>query len=291
MSQYAKGVVLVMVAGLLWSFIGLVVRHIEEAGTLAVVFWRSAGLLPVIALYMAWQGGGFANRFRAMGWAGLIAGLGITTAYLGAIYALQRTTVANAVFLYSTAPFFTAILARIALGERVRPVTWGAMALAGLGIYVMIGGEVSAQGAWAGNLAALASAFGFAVFAVALRSGRVSDMMPANLGGAVISMVAAALLAPALGQSMAINGTDLLLAFGMGVVILGGGMMAFTFGSRHLPAAEMTLLSGIENVLAPIWVWAILGESVGKGTLIGGAMVMAAVTANALIAARDDRTS
>jgi DME family drug/metabolite transporter len=289
MSLHAKGVALVLTAGVLWSFIGLVVRYIDSAGTLAVVFWRSAGMLPVIVGYLCWQGGGLVPRFRAMGWAGLIAGLGITMAYLGAIYALQRTTVANAVFLYSTAPFFTAILARLALGEKVRPITWAAMVLAGLGIYVMIGGEVSVEGAIWGNLAALASAFGFAIFAVALRSGRVSDMMPANLGGAVISMLAAAALAPALGQSIAVTTPDLALAFGMGVVILGGGMIAFTLGSRHLPAAEMTLLSGIENVLAPLWVWALLGESVGQATLIGGAMVLAAVMGNALIGARADR--
>lgn len=286
MSPYAKGVTLVLMAGVLWSFIGLVVRNIADADTLDVVFWRSAGLLPVIAGYMIWQGGPMVARFRAMGPAGLIAGLGITLAYLGAIYALQRTTVANAVFLYSTAPFLTAILAWITLGEKVRAFTWAAMALAGAGIYVMIGGEFSAGGKAVGNLAALASAFGFSIFAVALRSGKVADMMPANLGGAMISMLACVALAPVLGQSIAANAHDMALAFGMGVVILGGGMMAFTIGSRHLPAAEMTLLSGIENVLAPIWVWALLGESVGRATLIGGAMVLTAVMANALVGAR-----
>lgn len=289
MSQYAKGVMLVLTAGILWSFIGLVVRHIETADTLAVVFWRSMGLAPVIAGYMLWQGGGFVQRFRAMGWAGLIAGLGITMAYLGAIFALQRTSVANVMFLFAAAPFITAILARVILRERVRAVTWIAMICAGFGIYIMIGGNLSAGSAFWGNLAALASALGFAIFTICLRSGRVSDMMPANLGGALISMAVAAALTPAFSQSIAMTPADLALAFGMGVVLLGGGFVAFTFGSRHLPAAEMTLLSGIENVLAPVWVWAFLGETVSRSTLIGGAVVLVAVMANALIGARGDR--
>ena len=46
---YARGVLLVVLAGLLWSFMGLAVRHIETAGTWAILFWRSAGMVPVEA--------------------------------------------------------------------------------------------------------------------------------------------------------------------------------------------------------------------------------------------------
>lgn len=284
---YRQSVALVIWAGVLWSFMGLIVRQIDTAGAISIVFWRSAGMVPVILAFVLWRSGtGALASLRATGPAGLVAGAGITLAYLGAIYALQATTVANAVFLYSAAPFFSAVLGWLVLGERVRLWTWAAMALAGLGIFVMIGGDLGGGGRIDGNLAALASAFGFAVFTVALRRGHVGDMMPANLLGAVISMAAAALLAPAFGQALVPEGRDIAIAMAMGAVVLGGGMILFTLGGRRLPAAEATLFTSIENILAPVWVWLLLGETASSGTLFGGAMVLAAVILNAYAGGR-----
>jgi hypothetical protein len=70
---------------------------------------------------------------RAVGVAGVIGGMGLVGAFGGAIYAIQTTSVANAVFLFAAAPLITALLARAVLGERVRPETWGAIALALVG--------------------------------------------------------------------------------------------------------------------------------------------------------------
>lgn len=284
--SYRKGVALVLAAGVLWSLIGLIVRQIEEAGSASVVFWRSAGLVPVIWAFVHWRSGGQSLRAaRAAGRAGLVGGLGLTMAYIGAIYALQTTTVANAVFLYSAAPFFAALLGLALLRERVMPETWGAMVLAGIGIFVMIGGTLDA-GRMDGNLAALISALGFAVFTVSLRRGHVTDMMPAILVGALMSMAAAAIMAQATGQSLAAPPRDIGIAMLMGAGNLAGGMILYTLGSKALAAAEQTLLSSIENILAPLWVWLLLNETASSSTLAGGFMVLAAVMLNAVFGAR-----
>lgn len=283
---YGKGVVLVLGAGLLWSSIGLVVRQIDEAGAASVMFWRSAGLLPVLYAFLHWRSGGrVLQGVRAVGWPGLVGALGLVAAYAGAIYALQATTVANAVFLYSAAPFLAALLGWVALGERVPPATWGAMALAGLGIFVMIGGGMQG-GRMDGNIAALISAAGFAVFSVSLRWGHVEDSLPTVLLGGVLSMIAAFGLAALLGQTVAANPHDIAIAMALGAVVLTGGMALYTYGSKALPTAELTLISSIENILAPIWVWLVLGEKASAATLTGGAMVLVAVMANAMIGAR-----
>jgi drug/metabolite transporter (DMT)-like permease len=72
----------------------------------------------------------------------------------------------------------------------------------------------------------------------------------------------------------------------LGAVVLTGGMMLYTYGSKALPTAELTLMSSIENILAPLWVWLLLGETASSTTLLGGAMVLAAVMGNALMGAR-----
>ena len=287
---YGKGVALVLGAGILWSTIGLVVRQIEEAGAASVMFWRSAGLLPVLWAFLHWRTGGrVLASMRAMGLPGLVGAIGLVAAYAGALYALQATTVANAVFLYSAAPFFAALLGWIALGERVPMTTWVAMGLAGAGIFVMIGGGIEG-GRMDGNIAALISAAGFAVFSVSLRWGHVEDSLPIVLMGGILSMIAAFGLAPLLGQTVAANPHDIAVAMALGAGVLTGGMMLYTYGSKALPTAELTLMSSIENILAPLWVWLLLGETASSATLLGGAMVLAAVMGNALMGARSQAT-
>ena len=284
--SYPVGVMLVVLASVLWSAMGLAIRQLEDADTWQVLFWRSAGLIPVLFLYVAWASGGQPlRRVRQVGWAGVLGGLGLVLAFAGAIYAIQATTVANAVFLFSASPFLAAGLGWILLREPVRRATWGAMALALVGLWVMVRGGLEA-GALAGNLAALISALGFAVFSVALRWRKVEDMMPAVILGGAFSLAVAGVVLTLGGQGPAVSLHDGAIAMAMGAVLLAGGMVMYTLGSRVIPAAELTLISMVEILLAPIWVWLALGETARGATLVGGAIILSAIALNALSGAR-----
>ncbi|MFT4149182.1 MAG: DMT family transporter [Paracoccaceae bacterium] len=284
--RYGTGVVLVAVAAVLWSGMGLAVRSIEEAGTWAVLFWRSAGMLPVLAGFVAWRSGGrIVAPMRAVGLTGVAGGVGLIMAFAGAIFALQNTTVANAMFLYSAAPFVAALLGWLVLGERVRAGTWAAIALAACGMVLMVGDGLSG-GALAGNMAAICAALGFALFTIALRWGKLSDMMPAVAIGGLMSMALAAIMLALTGEPLMVPARDIAIAAGMGAVMLGGGMVLYTLGSRVVPAAEATLLTIIEVMLGPFWVWLVLGETASANTLIGGGFLVGAVALNALTGVR-----
>lgn len=284
--RYGTGVALVLAAGVLWSLQGLVFRQIEGAGTWPVLVWRSAGMLPVLLAFLAWRTGGAPGRaLVGMGWAGLVGGAGLVAAFAGAIHAIQSTTIANAVFLFAASPFLTALLARLVLGERVAPATWAAIGIALAGIFLMVrdgleGGRIE------GNLAALASAAGFAVFTVTLRRAGAGDTLPGVVAGAGLSIVAGTLMALALGETLAIGPANAAWAAGMGAVTLSGGMVLYTLGARVVRAAELALLSNVEVLLAPLWVWVLLGETASAATLAGGAVVLAAVAVNTLGARR-----
>ena len=283
--SYRTGVLLVLLAGLLWSTMGLVIRLIE-AGTWQILFWRSLGLVPVLFLVIAVRSRGapFA-RVRAAGLTGLVGGVALVVAFAGAIYAIQATTVANAVFLFAASPLITALLSRVVLGEAVRAATWGAIALAGVGMYLMVR-EGLALGAGLGNLAALLSAAGFAVFSLTLRRGRGGDMLPAVMIGGLLSILAAAAVLIATGEAIVVPARDIALSMVMGAVILGGGMAAYTTGSRAVPAAELTLLTMLEVLMAPVWVFLVLGETASAGTFLGGAVLLAAILVNAFPGSR-----
>lgn len=284
--RYGTGVLLVVTAAVLWSLMGLMIRQLAEAGTWAVLFWRSVGMIPVLVGYIAFASGGqVIQRLRGVGMAGAIGGAGLVLAFAGAIYAIQATTIANAVFLFSASPFLAAILGWLILKEPVRPATWGAIALAGVGMFIMVR-EGLAEGAMLGNVAALLSASGFAIFTLALRWGRGADMMPAVVLGGVFSMIIAVVVLGLTGGSLAVPMGDIAISIAMGALILATGMVLYTLGSRVIPAAELTLLAMVEVMLAPIWVWALLGETASVGTFVGGAVLMVAVAFNAASGAR-----
>jgi drug/metabolite transporter (DMT)-like permease len=279
---YARGVLLVVLAGLLWSFMGLAVRHIETAGTWAILFWRSAGMVPVLLAFIAWRSGGHPlDRLRRVGLAGVLGALGLVLAFAGAIYALQATTVANAVFLFAASPFMAALLGWIILREPVRPATWAAITVAGAGMFVMVRDGL-AGGETAGNLAAVLSAFGFAVFTLTLRWGKLEDMMPAVVLGGLFSMAVAVIALGVRGEGLAVPLRDIVISVAMGAGMLATGMALYTLGSRVVPAADLTLLSMVEVLLAPVWVWLALGETASAGTFLGGGILLVAIAGNAL---------
>ncbi len=287
--RYGQGVALVLAAGALWSLMGLGLRQIEVADVWQILFWRSVGMVPVLLAFIwASSGGRPLSQIRKVGLAGAIGGFGLVFAFAGAIYAIQTTTIANAVFLFTASPFVAAVLGWIILGERVRPWTWAAIALAVVGMYLMVREGLS-TGALAGNIAALLSAAGFGAFSVCLRWGKVGEMLPVSMLGGVFSVMVAGVILLAKGQPLLIPAWDMAISVGAGAAVLALGMVMYTLGSRIIPAAELTLLSLIEVLLAPIWVFVFLRETASAATFVGGGVLLAAVALNAMMGARGAR--
>ncbi len=252
LSSYRQGLMLVLAAGACWSTVGLLVRLMEAAGAWQILFYRSASLALFLFAVISLQSGGRPLRvYRRAGWSGLLGGLALVLAFCGSIFSILNTSVANAMLLFTTAPFFAAVLGRLLLGEAVRRATWIAMAVAGLGVALMVA-EGIAVGQIHGNLAAVASAVGFAFFTVALRWNRVDSMLPAvNLGGLFTALLAGGICL-ALGESLVLSPRDAGLAIFLGVFQLGFGLTIYTIGSKVVPAAELALLSMTEVLLGPL---------------------------------------
>ena len=58
---------------------------------------------------------------------------------------------------------------------------------------------------------------------------------------------------------------------------MGLGLTFLALGARLIPAAEVALITLLEIVLGPLWVWLTISEEPGTATLIGGVVVIAAV--------------
>ena len=283
---YFNGVLLVLLAGVFWSTMGIGIRSIDAANVWQILLYRSFSLSLFLFILIAFRSG--FKPFKSIkksGVAGIIGGWGLVVAFSGGVYSIQTTTVANAMFLFASAPFFAAILGWFILRESVRRSTWIATLVAALGIAVMVV-EGFSVGHMIGNLSALLSALGFAVFTIALRWGKLEDMLPAVFLAGIFAFVVSAVICYFGDFTFALTVNDASISLAMGVFQVGAGLAIYTIGSKVVPAAELTLLSMTEVLLGPLWVWIFVGETVDSNILIGGVILLMAIAGNALTGLR-----
>jgi drug/metabolite transporter (DMT)-like permease len=277
-----------MTASIFWGLEPLWVRKVG-AGDWQILFW-SGGLMA--AGMFAWlarvHGRNLLHSILDTGRPGLVAVITLTLAYSGYILSLNRTTVANTVVLLATAPLIAALLGRIFLGERLRRRTLLAMLLAFAGVLTMVSSSLDGV-QLAGDLIALATGACFAINIVALRSaplrdGEPVDMMPSNaMAGIVIAIIAIFLTDP-----FEVAGADIPYLMLIGLIAMGLGTWLFTRGVRHLQAAEAGLLCLTEAVIAPVLVWAFIGEIPEQRALLGAAIILAALVYDTIPERRAD---
>ncbi len=274
--------------GLLLTFLGvmcivpeaLFVRVID-APMLTLAFWKvaSVGLAIGTGLVLA-QGTAPFRALRRAGWASAIYVGGVACAGVGFVLAVRLTSVANVVFILASLPVFAAIYSKVFLGEPIsrRMFFTIAAVLAGLAVIAIGSGETE-NASRAGDLLALSISAIFAGALTAARHARAVSMVPAValgylLAGAVLLPVAQPLKMPAAELPQML----LYAAF----MAASAGLIAL--GPRYISSAEVGLLVLLESVLAPLLVWAVLGEDPGVYALIGGGIVVGALFLSNLIA-------
>lgn len=283
---HRRAVILMCIAATLWSVAGVVTRQLQAAHGFEVTFWRSvfAGLFVAVALLIQQRGKAVAS-VKAIGRLGLVSGLMWCVMFCCFMIALTLTTVANTLIVMSVSPLLTAFLAWLILHQRIAGRTWLAIAAAFGGMVWMFAGSL--QQIDSRQLLGMTIAMGIPIAAsinvVALKkAGHGVDLIPAVLLGAVFSAI---LMLPLMWPSH-ISLHDLLLLAILGFFQLGFPCMLMVQASKTLSAPEIGLLGLLEVLLGPIWAWLGAGEVPAQATLVGGAIVLAALVANELAALR-----
>ena len=275
----------VLSAGLCMSLGGPIIRLADDSTPWQFLFYRSLGAAAIILVYFLVTRRPVLDLVRSAGMNGLVGGLGLAVAFTGYVWGVMHSTVANALFLISASPLVAAFLGWMVLRERVARSMWFAMFGVIVGVTIMIG-EGLTEGDLLGDLAALASAVGFAGFSVAIRRGRDTDMSPTILIGAAITTAFSAVMAAAGGTGLAAPMMDVGLAAAYGVLVIGAGIFMLTIGARNVPAAELLVLSLTEVVFASIWVWLAFGEVPSVLTLVGGLIILGSIGGQAVVGMR-----
>jgi drug/metabolite transporter (DMT)-like permease len=266
-----RGQLFVALAALAWSSAGVLQRELS-VGTTTQLAGRALFACAALAGFVAVSNRGRTiGAFRAMGTPGFAVAICAAIASGSFIVALNHATVANVLFMQAAAPIFAALLAWIALGESVTGRALVAMGVALLGVALMVGGPGS--GGVLGVGVSLVMTLAFAATIVITRHRREVSMAPAICLSQALVVVAVAPLA----HPSTVTAHDLAFLVLLGAGQVGLGLAFLTVGARLIPAAEVALITLLEIVLGPLWVWIVLGERPALIAIIGGVVVMFAV--------------
>jgi drug/metabolite transporter (DMT)-like permease len=273
--QHRRGRLYVALAAVAWSTAGLLQRKLTvDVGTQLAgrALFAVLGLLVFVAVA---ERGRVLRAFRAIGRGGIAVTVLMAVSSGAFIAALNYTSVANVLFMQALAPVLAAVLGTF-VGEPVARRTWVAMAVAIAGVGLMVGGPSHPSAV--GLSLSLLMSISFAGTIVVTRHQREVSMAPATCLSQALVFVFAAPFA----STGSVGGRDLVLLAGLGIGQIGLGLIFLTIGARLIPAAEVALITLLEIVLGPLWVWIALSEQPSATTLAGGAIVLAAVVIQAV---------
>src|SRR6186713_3330073 len=271
-----EGRLAILLAAVAWSTAGLGQRSLEATAVTQVAGRAFFAALALFALVLAMERRGTMRAFLGMGRSGLAMTVFLAISSGAFLLALNHTSVANVLFMQAAAPMMAALLGWALISEPVDGRTWAALLLAGAGVAVMAAGSLDA-GIAAVGLPLLMTA-SFAVVIVIARHRRDVSMMPATCASQVLVVVVCAPFVT-LGS---VTGGDWAILAALGVGQMGLGLAFLTIGARLIPPAQVALISLLEVVLGPLWVWLAYGERPSAATLAGGSIVVAAVVVQAV---------
>jgi drug/metabolite transporter (DMT)-like permease len=276
------GMTYTALAATCWSLAGILQRQLHMSLATQVSGRAVFAVLAVLGFVAIAERGQVLRSFRAIGRPGLVIAVLIAIASVTFITALNDAPVADVVVVQALSPLVAALLGILG-GERVRPRTWVAMAIAVAGFAVMAGSP--GRPGLAGMSFSLISMVAFAATVVIARHNAHVSMAPATcLSQALVFVVFAPLAHPG---EIRLGGLGYLML--LGAVQMGLGLFFFSLGARLISAAEVAIIAQLENVLGPLWVWLAGIEHPSRGTIAGGVIVIAAVAYQVTGSARPGR--
>jgi drug/metabolite transporter (DMT)-like permease len=290
--RHAQAVALMVGVTALWSTAGVVTRHLEQARSFEVTFWRSFfTLVSLLVILPLWQGRGVWSRMPWRSpyfWLSGVCWCAMFTAFM---LALTLTAVANVLITMALGPLFTALITRVFLGHRLPRRTWGAIVLAGIGIAWMYGSQLSlgAPNFLLGSLVALcvpiAGSVQWTLVQKSHAEGLDLDLVPSVLLGALIST----LLTLPLAWPFQASAHDVALLAGLGTFQLAIPCALSVICARVLKAPEVALLALLEIVFGIALAWLGANEAPQLNVLFGGALVLSALLLNEWLGWRTQR--
>lgn len=268
---------IVLIAGLFWSFGPLVIRYVDQPELFPWQYLFARGLIIFIILnfylYLN-EGTRFVKNYLRIGLSGMVGSVGLASAMMSFIWSITHTSVAITLLCLAAMPLITALLGFIFLKEKISINTWISIVVAAIGIYIMAMNDQKIDNT-TGLVFGLTSAFGFSIFSISLRWRKETPQFTTvSLAGLICALFSFYIIIQSNSSLFSSSKNEMLFSLHGTLVCI--GLILYSIGSKHLPAAELTLLSLTEVIGGIFWVWLPLfgiNEVPSANTIIGGFII------------------
>ena len=268
---------IVLIAGLFWSFGPLVIRYVDQPELVPWQYLFARGLIIFIILnfylYLN-EGTRFVKNYLRIGLSGIVGSVGLASAMMSFIWSITHTSVAITLLCLAAMPLITALLGFIFLKEKISINTWISIVVAAIGIYIMAMNDQKIDNT-TGLVFGLTSAFGFSIFSISLRWRKETPQFTTvSLAGLICALFSFYIIIQSNSSLFSSSKNEMLFSLHGTLVCI--GLILYSIGSKHLPAAELTLLSLTEVIGGIFWVWLPLfgiNEVPSTNTIIGGFLI------------------
>ena len=271
-----KGIIITVLGVLFLIPDSLLVRLIT-ATPLAICFWR--GLLGgslLLIIYLIYGLLSKDNKRLDFTLKEILIILCIALSTICFVLSVNYTTVANTLFLLSTAPFFSIFLSYLLLGEKIRLKDLCASLVALIGVFIISLGSQASNNTVATSLGDFFG-IGIAIFTALVltlaRHGSSKLVIRSN----AIGMYAVALLVLPFVKNFSVEQETILYLLILCLICVPIGSLLILTGPKYIAASEVSLIILLQVILAPILAWLILKEYPGLSSLVGGIFVISAL--------------
>lgn len=251
---------------------------VSEAGPVSTAFWRVFLALPFLWLW-AWT-----DRRRAASAQSnpraLLFAAGFFFAGDLAVWhwSIVLTSVANAVLLANLAPIFVTLAAWWWWRKKPAAMFLAGLAAALIGVMLMVGGDFSSTSGRAllGDALGVVTAMFYAAYQLTVT--RLRGTVSTARIMAMSSVVTAAFLLPIawLSGEVFFPVTEIGWAkvFGLALISHVAGQSLIAYAMAHLSATLSSVGLLLQPVMASLFAWILLGETLGTAAIAGAALVL-----------------
>lgn len=271
-SEHTKGILAVFLTALLWSSGGLFIKLVTLS-PMQISFFRCLIAAIVFAAL-------FRNKILKLNPLALLNSFSYAAVLILFVIATKTTTAANAIFLQSTAPIYVLIFEPILTKTKLEKINIITIAVCFLGMILFFTGDLT-PGDIKGNLAALLAGVAFAAFFLGMKK---NDKQYGEASIFYGNIIVALICIPFVTEIRELSFNNLWMLVFLGVFQIAFAYALFSYGIKKILAVEASIISMLEPVLNPVWVFIGYGEVPSVYAIIGGLIIISAIAIRTLIA-------
>ena len=264
--EHQKGILAVFIAAILWSSGGLLIKLVTLTPMQISFFRCSIAALTFAVIY----------RKKVLQYNGLTILNALFYAGVLILYvlAMKATTAANAIFLQSTAPIYVLIFEPLINKTRYDKANTITIAVCLIGMILFFTGKLS-PGQLGGNFYGLMSGILFAAFFIGMKKND-KKYQPSSIfwGNIIVSFICL----PFIFEMKELSFSNLWMVSFLGVFQIAIAYAFFAYGLKRIFAVEASIISMVEPVFNPLWVYIGYGEIPASASIIGGIIIITAVS-------------